>query len=87
MRAPGFPGLTLSRPHLSAIPPRHLAALRLVAGLALAAGVVAALETSSGWQALQAGVVSLGFDPARAALICAWIGCFGMALLAGAPLA
>jgi enterochelin esterase-like enzyme len=84
MRAPGFPGLTLSRPHLSAIPPRHLAALRLVAGLALAAGVVAALETSSGWQALQAGVVSLGFDPARAALICAWIGCFGMALLAGA---
>src|SRR3984893_16644525 len=84
MRAPAFSGLTLSRPRLSAIPPRYLAALRLVAGLALAASVVAALETSNGWQALQAGVVSLGFDPARAALICAWIGCCGMALLAGA---
>jgi enterochelin esterase-like enzyme len=56
---------------------------RLLIGLGVATAIVTTLELSPYWHALQAGLASLGFDPGRAALICAWIGAFGIALLAG----
>jgi enterochelin esterase-like enzyme len=57
---------------------------RLLIGLGVATAVVTAVELSPYWQALQAGLVSLGFDPGRSALICAWIGAFCLALLGAA---
>jgi enterochelin esterase-like enzyme len=57
---------------------------RPLAGLAGAVLVVAALELSPAWRALQSGIAGLDFDPTRTALIAAWIACFTLALLAGA---
>ena len=84
MRAPAQPALIFRRLRLTAILPHPGAQPRLPIGLGLATGIVAILELSPYWQTLQAGIVSLGFDSGRAALICAWIGAFGLALLAAA---
>src|ERR1700716_1583175 len=84
MRAPAQPALIFRRLRLTAILPHPGAHPGLPIGLGLATGIVAILELSPYWQTLQAGIVSLGFDYGRAALIFAWIGAFGLALLAAA---
>src|ERR1700738_739266 len=72
------------RPWLTAKLPPNIAGTRLILGLGLAMIAVAALEHSPSGKALQAGLASLEFDPARAALIAALIFCCLGALIAGA---
>src|SRR5437660_7705401 len=69
---------------LTAKLPPNIAGSRLILGLGLAMIAVAALEHSPSGKALQAGLASLEFDPARAALIAALIFCCLGALVAGA---
>src|ERR1700716_14334 len=59
----------------------HMARLPLGLGLALVAGV--ALQQSSAGKAIDAGLASLDFDPARTALVSAWVACFAVALISG----
>ena len=54
----------------------------LLPRLGLALAVVWAAQASPLWAAIEAGLGSLDFDPARTALLAAWIGCFAAALLA-----
>src|ERR1700736_4137144 len=55
--------------------------LRLGPSLALGAGLV--LQRSTAGKAIDSGLASLDFDPARAALVSAWIACFAVALISG----
>ena len=50
--------------------------------LAVAAGLILWLESSSLWSSLQSAIQSLDFDPNRATLILAWIGAAALAALA-----
>jgi enterochelin esterase-like enzyme len=58
-----------------------MARLPLGLGLALVAGL--ALQQSSAGKAIDAGLASLDFDPARTALLSAWVACFAVALISG----
>jgi enterochelin esterase-like enzyme len=58
--------------------------VRLALGLALPAAIVGWLHAAPPGAALRAGLVTLDFDPDRAALVAAWLACLALAALAGA---
>jgi enterochelin esterase-like enzyme len=57
--------------------------LRLPLGLSLALAAGAILQQSPLGKAIESGLASLDFDPARTALLSAWIACFAVALMSG----